>query len=111
MISLLGLTALPPVSRSCMGGSSDYSRPQGLPRLGAAGAKEAQKGVVLKSSSTGSISLCSRSEAGQGVFNRVTAEGYSKLLSRTFSLITIVVSWRLQEFCCSPGNKGTQRRS
>lgn len=57
------------------------------------------EGLVLKSSSTGSISLRSRSEAGQGVFYRETAEGYPKLLSHTFSLITIVVSWRLQAFC------------
>lgn len=44
VLSLLGPTALSPVTSSCMGGSSDYSQPQDLPRLGAAGAKEAQRG-------------------------------------------------------------------
>lgn len=46
--------------------------------------------MVLKSSSTGSISWHSRSEAGQGVFYRVTAMGYPESLSHTFSLVTIL---------------------
>lgn len=44
--------------------------------------------MVLKSSSTGSVSLRSRSVAGQGVFYRVTAVGYPESLSHTFSLVT-----------------------
>lgn len=48
VLSLLGLTALPPVTSSCMGGSSGYSQPQDLLRLEAAGAKEAQMGWSSK---------------------------------------------------------------
>lgn len=64
------------------------------------------RGVVLKSSSTGSISLGSRSEAGQRVFCRVTAGDHSKSLPHTFSLISIVASWRLQAFCRHLETKG-----